>query len=79
MKIDLSGRIALVTGGSGELGREMVRTLAECGAAVVIHYHRQQGSGREGAEGDPGKRCKMHNRPGGCDGSCLRAGNEEDC
>ncbi len=41
MKIDLSGRIALVTGGSGELGREMVRALAECGADVFIHYHKQ--------------------------------------
>lgn len=38
MKIDLTGRIALVTGGTGELGRVMVRTLANCGAKVVIHY-----------------------------------------
>lgn len=42
MKIDLSGRIALVTGGSGELGREMVRALTECGADVAIHYHKQE-------------------------------------
>jgi 3-oxoacyl-[acyl-carrier protein] reductase len=41
MNIDLSGKIALVTGGSGELGREMVRTLAECGANVAIHFHKQ--------------------------------------
>jgi 3-oxoacyl-[acyl-carrier protein] reductase len=41
MKIDLSGKLAVVTGGSGELGREMVRTLAECGANVAIHYHEQ--------------------------------------
>ena len=38
MKIDLTGRIALVTGATGELGRVMVRTLAECGAGVAIHY-----------------------------------------
>lgn len=38
MKIDLSNRIALVTGGAGQLGRVMIRTLAECGADVVIHY-----------------------------------------
>ena len=38
MKIDLGGRIALVTGATGELGRVMVRTLAECGADVAIHY-----------------------------------------
>ncbi|HDQ72012.1 MAG TPA: SDR family oxidoreductase [Chloroflexi bacterium] len=39
MGIDLSGQIAVVTGGSGELGRVIVRTLARCGADVAIHYH----------------------------------------
>ena len=39
MQIDLSGRKALVTGGSGGLGRTIVRTLAECGADVAIHYN----------------------------------------
>jgi 3-oxoacyl-[acyl-carrier protein] reductase len=40
MNIDLSGRVALVTGATGELGRTIIRTLAGCGAAgVVIHYH----------------------------------------
>ena len=39
MKIDLSGKKALVTGGSGGLGRTIVRTLAECGADVAIHYN----------------------------------------
>jgi len=38
VKIDLSNKIALVTGGSSQLGRVMVRTLAECGADVVINY-----------------------------------------
>ena len=33
---DLTGRIALITGGSGFLGRSMSRALAEAGAAVVI-------------------------------------------
>jgi 3-oxoacyl-[acyl-carrier protein] reductase len=41
MEIDLSGKIAVVTGGSGELGREMVHTLAKCGANVAIHYLKQ--------------------------------------
>lgn len=39
MKLDLVGRIALVTGGSGDLGRVMCRTLAACGAQVAVHYH----------------------------------------
>ena len=39
VKLDLTGRIALVTGGSGDLGRVISRTLASCGAQVVVHYH----------------------------------------
>lgn len=38
LNLDLSGQTALVTGGSGELGRVMCRTLAECGAAVAVHF-----------------------------------------
>ncbi|WP_346915826.1 SDR family oxidoreductase [Clostridium sp.] len=38
MKIDLNGKLALVTGSTGDLGRTMIRTLIECGADVVIHY-----------------------------------------
>jgi len=38
MTIDLSNRVAVVTGGSGELGRVMVRTLAQCGADVAVNY-----------------------------------------
>jgi 3-oxoacyl-[acyl-carrier protein] reductase len=39
MRIDLSGRVALVTGGAGYLGRSIVRSLAACGADVAVHYH----------------------------------------
>lgn len=37
--IDLKGRLALVTGGAGEMGRAITRALAACGADVAIHYH----------------------------------------
>jgi len=39
MQIDLSGKLALVTGAAGDLGRVITRTLARCGADVAIHYH----------------------------------------
>ena len=39
--IDLKGRTAVVTGGAGELGRTMVRELANCGANVAICYYSQ--------------------------------------
>lgn len=40
MKIDLSDKVALITGATGELGRAIARTLAGCGARVAIHYHK---------------------------------------
>ncbi len=40
MKIDLTHRLAVVTGASGELGRVMARTLAACGADVALTFHR---------------------------------------
>lgn len=38
--IDLSGKIALVTGSTGQLGRVMAQRLAESGADVLLHYHK---------------------------------------
>jgi 3-oxoacyl-[acyl-carrier protein] reductase len=39
MQIDLSNRLAIITGASGQLGRVMAHTLAGCGADVAVHYH----------------------------------------
>jgi 3-oxoacyl-[acyl-carrier protein] reductase len=47
MNIDLSNKIALITGATGDLGRVMVRTLAACGADIVIHYHRNAAKAEE--------------------------------
>jgi 3-oxoacyl-[acyl-carrier protein] reductase len=42
--IDLSGKVALVTGASGELGRVIAVTLAQSGADVAVHYNRNRES-----------------------------------
>ena len=42
MKIDLSGKTALVTGSTGQLGRVMAKTLAECGADIILHFHQNK-------------------------------------
>jgi 3-oxoacyl-[acyl-carrier protein] reductase len=38
MEIDLSNKNAVVTGSTGELGRTMARSLAECGANIGLCY-----------------------------------------
>jgi len=42
MEINLKGHVSLVTGGSGQLGRVIVRTLADCGSNVIIHFHQNE-------------------------------------
>jgi len=42
LNIDLNGKLAFVSGASGQLGRVIAPTLASCGADVAVHYHRNR-------------------------------------
>jgi len=42
-QIDLGGRVCVVTGASGELGRVISRTLGAAGASIALHYFQAEG------------------------------------
>jgi 3-oxoacyl-[acyl-carrier protein] reductase len=42
LPIDLKNKIALVTGASGHLGQVIAKTLANSGADVAVHFHRNE-------------------------------------
>jgi 3-oxoacyl-[acyl-carrier protein] reductase len=39
MRVDLNGKVAIVTGGARDIGAAVVRKLAESGASVVVNYN----------------------------------------
>ena len=45
--IDLSNKVAVITGGSGALGRVMARTLSDAGADIAICYYRDEKTARQ--------------------------------
>ncbi|WP_139995796.1 SDR family NAD(P)-dependent oxidoreductase [Paenibacillus paridis] len=47
MQIDLTNKTALITGATGDLGRVMARTLASCGANIVLHYNNNEAKANE--------------------------------
>jgi len=49
-RIDLSGQVAIVTGGSRGIGRATVEALAAAGASVVFSYQRNRAAAREVVE-----------------------------
>jgi len=47
IQLDLAGKVAVVTGAGGQLGRVMARTLAECGADVAVHYRNSEAAAQK--------------------------------
>jgi 3-oxoacyl-[acyl-carrier protein] reductase len=47
VEINLTGKLAVITGATGQLGRVMVSTLASCGADIAVHYLQNQAKADE--------------------------------
>jgi 3-oxoacyl-[acyl-carrier protein] reductase len=57
--MDIAGRVALVTGGSGDIGGAIARALADAGAEVAISYvgDTDRANATVGTVQDTGRRC----------------------
>lgn len=47
LNLDLRNRTAIITGATGQLGRVIAATLANCGSDIIIHYHKNKEKARE--------------------------------
>jgi len=47
VEVDLTGKVALVTGSSRGIGREISRSLADRGARIAVHYRSDRGAAME--------------------------------
>ena len=45
--IQLNGKTSLISGASGQLGRTIAKTLAECGSDVILCYHKNHEKAKE--------------------------------
>jgi len=50
LRPDLSGRTALVTGSAKRVGRELLLSIADCGADVAVHYNESEAAATATAE-----------------------------
>ena len=57
--VDLSGKVVLVTGASRGIGAAIVRSVAEAGADVVIHYNRNRERAEAIVESVGPERCHL--------------------
>lgn len=72
MTATLKGKIALVTGGSRNIGRETALALAERGADVVITYRQQRDAASQTVADIEGKGVRAASLPVDFDGSASR-------
>lgn len=63
MNLGLNGKVVLVTGGTGAIGREIIRAYIDEGATVVFTYNRAEKKAAEIMEHFGSDRCQGHKVP----------------